>query len=86
MSNSDSKNPLREVSQTSTGSNLQGADAISNRLLLRVSECAELTGLPRSTIYVLLASGQLPSIKIGRARRIRTQDLLAWIDGKPTSY
>ena len=84
MSNSDSSNPLQEVNQT--GASLQGADTISNRLLLRVSECAELTGLPRSTIYVLLASGQLPSIKIGRARRIRTQDLLAWIESKPAAY
>ena len=40
------------------------------KLLLTPAEAAELLGLGRSTVYELLASGELESICIGRARRI----------------
>ena len=41
-----------------------------DRLLLTPSEAADLLGLSKSYIYELLASNALPSITIGRARRI----------------
>lgn len=41
-----------------------------DRLLLTPGEAAELLGLSKSYIYELLASETLPSITIGRARRI----------------
>lgn len=41
-----------------------------DRLLLTPSEAADLLGLSKSYIYELLASNTLPSITIGRARRI----------------
>ena len=36
-----------------------------DRLLLRPAEAAEAIGIGRSKVYELLASGDLPSIRIG---------------------
>ena len=38
--------------------------------LLNVNEAATALGLGRSLVYTLVATGELTSIKIGRARRI----------------
>ena len=43
------------------------------RLLLRPHEAAEL----RSTVYELIASGAIPSITIGRSRRVPLEALRA---------
>jgi len=44
--------------------------AATHRLLLTVPEAAVALGVCRSVVYELMASGELPNIKIGRARRI----------------
>ena len=49
------------------------------RLLLRPHEAAELLGLCRSTVYELIASGAIPSITIGRSRRVPLEALRAWV-------
>lgn len=49
------------------------------KLLLTVEEVANLTSLGRSTIYNLLARGEIPSITIGRSRRIPSESLRSWI-------
>ena len=49
------------------------------KLLLTPAEAAELLGLGRSTVYELLASGDLESVCIGRARRIPHDALLAYV-------
>lgn len=36
-------------------------------------------GLGRTKTYELLRSGEIPSYKIGRVRRIRRQDIEAWL-------
>jgi excisionase family DNA binding protein len=38
--------------------------------LLTVIEAARLLGISRSKLYELLADGELPSVRIGRTRRI----------------
>ena len=43
--------------------------------LLRVPAVAERLSLSRAKTYELLASGQLPSVTVGRARRVRESDL-----------
>lgn len=70
-------------SPRNTDSSILNATA-ALKLLLRIPECVELTGIGRSTLYVLMASGELPSVKIGRSRRVRVQDLLNWIESKKT--
>jgi excisionase family DNA binding protein len=50
-----------------------------NRLLLRPTEAAEILGFGRSRLYELLASGQLPSIKVGKSIRVPTAALEKWV-------
>jgi excisionase family DNA binding protein len=50
------------------------------KLLLTPTEAAELLGLGRSTVYELLAAGDLESVQIGRARRIPGAALVAYVD------
>ncbi len=38
--------------------------------LLTVSEAAHIMGVSRSLLYQRVLSGEIPSVKIGRARRI----------------
>ena len=47
--------------------------------LLRVPIVAERLSLSRAKTYELLASGQLPSVTVGRARRVRESDLDAMV-------
>ncbi len=52
----------------------------SDPLLLRIDEAARLCGIGRSKMYELVAEGTVPSITIGRARRIPLDRLRHWID------
>jgi excisionase family DNA binding protein len=49
------------------------------KLLLRPVEAAEAIGISRSKIYELLASGELPSVRIGASVRVPVEALRAWI-------
>ena len=51
-----------------------------DKLLLKVSEAAELASLGRSKAYELVATGEWPSVSIGRAVRVPVDDLRAWIE------
>ena len=53
-----------------------------DRLLLRPAEAAEAIGIGRSKVYELLASGDLPSIRVGEAIRVPVTALHAWIERK----
>jgi excisionase family DNA binding protein len=50
-----------------------------NKLLLRPDEAAEAIGVGRSKIYALIASGDLPSIRIGGSVRVPVDELKDWI-------
>lgn len=39
-------------------------------ILLKVEEAAQLCNVSRSTVYDLMGKGEIPSIKVGRVRRI----------------
>ena len=49
-------------------------------LLLRAEEAAKLLALGRSTVFQLLATGELPAVRVGRAVRVRRVDLERWIE------
>lgn len=51
-----------------------------NRLSYSIDEAALLTGLGRTTIYKLIAQGDLRSCKIGRRRILRSIDLEHFIN------
>ena len=48
-------------------------------LLLTVPQCAQRLGLGRSTVYEFIRSGALPSLRVGRLRRIVAADLDAFV-------
>jgi excisionase family DNA binding protein len=47
--------------------------------LLRVEEAAELLGVSRSSVYNLINTQQLPTIRIAGCRRIPMDGLREWI-------
>jgi excisionase family DNA binding protein len=53
---------------------------MENRLSLRPRECAEAMGLGRSTVYALIASGELPSFRVRGAVRVPVDRLREWIE------
>lgn len=52
---------------------------IEPRLLLTVQEVAVLLGFGRSKVQALVQRGDMPSIKIGKWRRVSRAALDAWI-------
>lgn len=52
--------------------------AIVDQLLLTVPEAARLLSLSRSTVYELMKSGDLTSVKVGGARRIPLDSIQAF--------
>ncbi len=44
-----------------------------HRLLLTIVEAANLLGVGRTTLYELLARGELQAVRIGRSRRVPRQ-------------
>jgi excisionase family DNA binding protein len=47
--------------------------------LLKVEDAAELLRVPRSTLYELVRSRQLPHIRVGRGLRFTRSDLASWL-------
>ena len=52
------------------------------RLLMKPEEVREVLNIGRSKVYEMLASGELPSIKIGRCIRVSTESLTKWVNEK----
>ena len=48
-------------------------------MLLTVEETAAQLRIARRRVFAMLRDGTLPSIKIGRSRRIRSTDLAAYV-------
>ncbi|WP_030755961.1 MULTISPECIES: helix-turn-helix domain-containing protein [unclassified Streptomyces] len=53
--------------------------AQSSPVLCTVKDAVVLLRLGRSTVYELMAAGELPFIKLGRARRIKRADIDAFV-------
>ena len=52
--------------------------------LLTVEETCHSLRISRSQLYKMLKTGEIPSLHIGKAVRIREQDLRDWITSKST--
>lgn len=50
-----------------------------NHLLLTPEEAARRLSMGRTHLYLKLASGEIPSVRIGRSRRITRQALDAYV-------
>ena len=53
--------------------------------LLKLREAASILNISRTALYDLLEKGQLESVKIGRSRRILTEDLVRFIKSLKTN-
>lgn len=51
-----------------------------SRLLLTVSEACDQLRLGRTTVYQLIRDGRLPSLRVGRSRRIPAAALEQFIE------
>ena len=46
---------------------------------MTVTEVAKLLKLGRTVVYEMIMSGEIPSYKVGKLRRIRRSDVQAWL-------
>ena len=49
--------------------------------LISIGHLAERLSLSRRTVHRLIATGELPTLKIGRRRLVRLADLSKWLAG-----
>ena len=61
-----------------------GAEAVP-MLMLTLEQAKAVVNLSEDTLRGVMRSGALPSVLIGRARRIRMADLQHWVAGLPPS-
>jgi excisionase family DNA binding protein len=57
----------------------------TERLLVSPEEAAEILGVSRNTVYDLMRTNALPSVKVGRLRRIPTAHLREYVQRLPRS-
>ncbi len=57
-----------------------GSTAVVTPLLLRPEDAAGLLSISRSRVYELMATGGLPSVVLGRSRRIPLGALQRWVE------
>ena len=50
------------------------------RLLYRPAEAAEAIGVSRTRMYELIASGEIPSLRIGGSLRVPVDLLRRWVE------
>ena len=55
-------------------------EAVQEPLLIRVEEAARLLNLSRGKAYQLIMNGELPSVVIGRSRRVSVEALRRFVE------
>ncbi len=65
--------------QTTALTTKGGGEMAPMKLAYSVIEAGEMIGVCRRTIYELLTSGQLRSVRIGRRRLVRHDDLAEFV-------
>jgi|RhiMethySRZTD1v2_1073278.scaffolds.fasta_scaffold1512223_2 excisionase family DNA binding protein len=58
---------------------------MQNKLLLTLDQVCETLQIGRSKAFALINAGILPSLKIGRLRRVPLDTLRAWIQQQVTA-
>jgi len=54
-------------------------DLLERKTLMTLQEVSDLLRVSQSTVKKKSASGEIPSVKIGRARRFRPEDVYQYI-------
>jgi len=55
-------------------------NTLNDKITISVSEMAASTGLSRTFLFSEIKEGRLRSLKIGKHRLIRTEDVTAYLD------
>ena len=55
------------------------------KLLLKPEEAAELIGVSRAKLYVLMNVGDVPSVRVGSRLRVPVEALREWIAARVVS-
>jgi excisionase family DNA binding protein len=71
-----------KVSSKQHGGKQLSKTAAVQRVAYSPTEAALVTGLSRNTIYELIGSGQLRSVKVGGRRLIPASAILALVEGE----
>jgi excisionase family DNA binding protein len=50
--------------------------------LLKAREVAEILQISRAMAYTLMQRGEIPTVRIGKCRRVRPEDLIKYIESK----
>jgi excisionase family DNA binding protein len=58
---------------------------LGNDQLWTVAEVAEHMRVSNMTVYRLIKSGDLPAIRVGKNYRIRSRDLVAYLESSTTT-
>lgn len=56
------------------------------KILLRVSEAAEICGYSRAFLYNLIDRGEIPVVRVGRSTRIPKVWLEKWVEKKVADW
>ena len=62
---------------------MEGSDIFTNKLL-KAKEVAEILNISRSMSYRIIQRGEIRSVNIGSARRVRPTDLAEYINSNLT--
>lgn len=57
-------------------------EQMHQRWLMNPGEAAAALGISRATLFRLIASGTLPSVKVGGSRRVGVKTLKRWLDAR----
>jgi excisionase family DNA binding protein len=55
-------------------------ERVKNQMLLRAKDISLILNISRSYAYLLMQSGELPTVRLGRSIRVRPQDLEVFIE------
>lgn len=62
------------------------ADAMNeDKLAVTVDEASRMIGLSRATLYGLVMSGEVPSLKVGARRLVPVSTLRTWVEARATT-
>jgi excisionase family DNA binding protein len=53
--------------------------------LLKAKEVADILQISRAMAYTLMQRGDIPTVRIGKARRVRPEDLIKYIESNTYS-
>lgn len=60
--------------------NTRAAPQVTDRILLRPREAAEVLGVCERTLWSLTQTGDLPCVRLGKAVRYRPETLREWAE------